>query len=629
MRQRLPALLLCLAALFVGPPAVAHADIATPLPFTNSAPIWLAVDPAGQHVFVSGGTGSSLIVVLDFAGNIVKTITGEGGASEMAVDTATHTLYVALSDAGEISEIDTTTLTEKTRFTTGQFVSPTSLVIGGGKLWFSCMDGANGCVASANLDGSGMASANLQAINGGDPATALAVGGSSHNLLAVGGSYGSPTPVAVYDVSQDPPSLVSSSNGIDLACGGNMQDMALDPSGAHLFLACASPYAVVSLATSDLSPSATYPASGYPDSVAVSADGAYVAAGSRTIANPDIAVYQAGSASPVRSWSLETQLALAAHALAFSPDASELFAVTASSNGADFHVLDQPTVPTTLSLSPSHQTILAGAQTTLTSKVTGASTGTVDLYATPEGGSKTLVSGLPVGPGDLSFAVSPAVTTTYSVVLPAGTDHTAATSPDVTVTVVPRSMPIAASKGTVKYGGETNLTLSGVSSGTVDLYATPHGQAPVLLQKADVSAKQDSITFAVSPRRNTTYLAEREDQTAASNDLTVSVRPLLAFAVHAKRVSPKVVRRRGEKVVLAAVRKPALADQPLEIEIDRRGRHGTWIVVTQGEVPVGRTGLFAGVIPFTARGRYRAMADFAGDDSYVGARSPWRYFDVG
>src|SRR5262252_4257372 len=233
MRQRLPALLLCLAALFVGPVAAAHADASTPLPFTNSAPIWLVVDPGGQHVFVSGGTGTSSIVVLDFAGNIVKTISGEGGASEMVLDTATHTLYAALSDAGAISEIDTTTLTEKTRFSTGQFVSPTSLVIAGGKLWFSCMNGANGCVASANLDGSGMTSANLQAINGGDPATALAVGGIAHNLLAVGGSYGSPTPVAVYDVSHDPPSLISSSNGTGIDCGGNMQDMALDPSGAH------------------------------------------------------------------------------------------------------------------------------------------------------------------------------------------------------------------------------------------------------------------------------------------------------------------------------------------------------------------------------------------------------------
>src|SRR5437763_8083949 len=108
----------CLIACLVGPAATAQADTTTQLPFTNQNGAWIVVDPAGQHVFVSSGPGTSSIVVLNYAGAIVKTITGENGASGMALNPATHTLYVALHDVTAISEINTQTLTETHRFST-------------------------------------------------------------------------------------------------------------------------------------------------------------------------------------------------------------------------------------------------------------------------------------------------------------------------------------------------------------------------------------------------------------------------------------------------------------------------------------------------------------------------------
>src|SRR5213595_3152389 len=131
--RRLTILILCSTVLLVGPAASAQADTTTQLPFANSGGAWLAVDPSGSHVFVSGGPGTSSIVVLNYAGQVVKTITGEGGASQMALNPATHTLYVALHDSTAISEINTQTLTETGRFSTGSFPDPSSLVIAGGK----------------------------------------------------------------------------------------------------------------------------------------------------------------------------------------------------------------------------------------------------------------------------------------------------------------------------------------------------------------------------------------------------------------------------------------------------------------------------------------------------------------
>lgn len=720
MRQRLTILLLGLAALFIGPATAAKADSVTHLPFTTE-PVWLAVDPVGKHVFVSGGAGTSSIAVLDFDGNIVKTITAEGGASQMALDTATHTLYVALHDATAISEINTTTLSETTRFSTAPYPGPTDLVIAGGKLWFTCSNNNGGCVVSAHFDGSGMATP----ISSWPFATTLAGVGS---LLALG--VGGGPAAAVYDVSQDPPALVGSREGGD---GANVNDMTFDPSGANLLFACGIPDHIEAFDTSTMLSSAQYPTGLYPDSVAVSADGNYVAGGVNTGTGEgdDVFVFPVGETTPVRTWTLGVAAShVAAHSLAFSPDGSRLFAVAYSSTGKlDFYVLDQPTVPavetstsltaseqgiytgaqvtltahvtgtstgtvhlygtpdggsktllatgsvgaggtasftvspaltttyqavleagpgyaasisaenpvtvtppspTTVSLSTPQQSVLAGNQATLTAQVSTPSTGTVDLYGTPSGGSKTLVTTVPVGPGGTGmFDVNPTASTTYSAVFEPGRGYTSSTSQDVMVIVVPRSMPIAASRRRVTYGEKVKLTLTGVKSGAIELFATPKGQAQVLLKKASVPAGQHTISFTVPPRRITTYVAERADQSAATKDVTVSVRPHLVFAVAAKRVSPRVVRRRGEKVVLAAGRKPALPGEPLGLEIDLARPHGGWQKFAEGVVPVGRSGIFVAVLSVKKIGRFRARVSYRGDGAYVGVNSRWRLFRVG
>jgi hypothetical protein len=232
--------------------------------------------------------------------------------------------------------------------------------------------------------------------------------------------------------------------------------------------------------------------------------------------------------------------------------------------------------------------------------------------------------------GTVSFTVSPATATTYSAVLEAGPDYPSSTSQDVTVTVVPRSMPFAASQHAVAYGGKAKLTLTGVAtSGKVDLFATPNGQSRVLLNTATVPEGQHTVTFTVAPERTTAYVAEREDRSAASNNVAVSVHPLLVFAVHAKRVSPQMVRRHGEKVVLGAVRSPPLPGEPLKIEIDKARAHGGWKMVARGEIPVGATGVVIGVLTVKLTGKYRAQMSFAGDGDYTSVRSAWRRFRVG
>jgi hypothetical protein len=463
MANRFAIFVVCLLVVLVGSTATAQADTATQLPFANGNGAWLAVDPSGQHVFVSGGSGTSSIVVLNYAGTIVKTITGQGGASQMAVDTATHTLYVALHDQTAISEINTQTLAETKRFSTSPYPDPSSLVIAGGKLWFSCFQNdGEGChgIVSADLDGSNMAQAPAP-IASYFFATALTAGGSGNKYLAVGDSYQEPPDVDVYDVSGATPTVVSHVHDPD---GGSAQvrDMTFDPSGANLLLACGAPYYVESLATSNLLSSGQYPTGPYPISVAVTANGQFVAGGINTNSGPDVFVYPVGNTTPVRTWQVgDDNLSGIDHGLAFSPDASLLFAVVhdSATGHLAFHVLSQPTVAlvaTTTSLTrvtPSSGTVRYGSQASLKVQVTGAASGKVDLYATPSGGTKKLVASGTLASGAASFSVTPTQNTTYSAELEQGSGFASSTSPDVSISVAPIASVAARAAGKTRLHG--------------------------------------------------------------------------------------------------------------------------------------------------------------------------------
>ena len=353
MRRRLTVLVVFLIALLAGAAPPTHADTAgTQLPFSTSNATWLAVDPVSQHVFVSGGHGTSSIVVLDFDGNIVTTIAGEPGASQMAVDPATHTLYVALNDATAMSLIDTQTLTETSRVSTYPYLSPTYLTIAAGKLWFACA-GQSGCLASTNLDGGNLTDSGLGYFPYGP--VSLASGGSNDHLLAMASTDSEPPDISVYDVSSGSPSLVKSQ--LNPSSGGNgsfafVRQMAFDkPDGANFLIASGAPYFVAALSSTTFAPSFEYPTGPYPDAVAVSPDDKYVVTGvdTGTGSGADVYLFPTGETTPVKTWTIGSS-EVPDHSIVFSPDGSELFALADNytSGHIDFYVLDlSPTAPDT------------------------------------------------------------------------------------------------------------------------------------------------------------------------------------------------------------------------------------------------------------------------------------------
>jgi len=456
--NRVAIFLVCVIALLMGPAATAQAETATQLPFPNGNAVSIVVDPGGSHVFVSGGPGNSSVVVLNYSGQIVKTISGEGGAAGMALDAATHTLYVALHDQTAISEINTQTLTETKRFSTGPYAGPSSLVIGGSKLWFSCFEGQTGCLASANLDGTGLGAAS--GISGFSTFPALlAAGGSNNHLLALADRTVSPPNIAVYDVSGASPTLVK-----QIHADGSVSDassMTFTPNGANLLLATGAPYYIQSLATTTLLPSWQYPTGPYPTSVAVTGDGKFVAGGVNPSSANDLFVYPAASTTPVRTWNIGTSNTanpLTAGSLAFSPDASRLFAVTqdAATGHLVFNVLDQPTIPlkpSTTSLTTSTKTVRYGSHTSLKVAMRGPASGKVDLYATTTAQTKQLVATGTVQSGAATFTVTPKVNTTYSAQFEQGSGWASSASGEVRVAVSPIVSVTARPGGTIRLQG--------------------------------------------------------------------------------------------------------------------------------------------------------------------------------
>jgi fibronectin type III domain protein len=321
----------------------------------------MAVDPVGDHVFVSGGPGTSSIAVLGFSGNIVKTITDEPGASQMVVDPSTHTLYVALNDANAIAKIDTQTLTETARLTA--YVGPTGVALAGGRLWFAC-GGGQGCLASMNLDGSDLTDANL----GLRFPVLLASQGVAGDLLATEDPNESATTLSVYDdLSGGAPTLVKSA----ITRYGFTAQIEFDPAGPNLLLAAG---AVNSVAISTFAQNASYrTAEGGGGAEAISDDGNYIAGVGETQvpAEPDVALFNRGDETPAETWAVGSSMP--AHSLAFSPDGTKLFAVAnnAQTQQLEFDVLNAlPT--TTISTHPDASTTSTTAEFTFDSDEAGA-----------------------------------------------------------------------------------------------------------------------------------------------------------------------------------------------------------------------------------------------------------------
>lgn len=317
----------------------AYATGPTPLPLPAFGA--MAVDQAHRKVFVTGGAATNSVVVLDFSGRVVKTLSGQYGATGLVLGEDGKTLYAALAAGDAISAIDTVTLTETRRYPTGAQTCPTHLARTGAFVWFGygCDSTWQGRIG--RLDPAGTRPVVLDKGNVVFQAAPLlaSAGGAAGPLVATQREL-SLADAHVFTVNAG--DLVAGPAGEVL--GSNVIDVALSPDGATLLSAAGSRDRVEAFATADLARRGSYWTGPHPNAVRVSPDGRHVAVGAYTSRSKAIWVFGADVATPLNAFGLGGDV-LANRGLAWSADSRFLFAVVqgAADQRPRFTVINRPT----------------------------------------------------------------------------------------------------------------------------------------------------------------------------------------------------------------------------------------------------------------------------------------------
>ncbi|MFD9889053.1 YncE family protein [Amycolatopsis sp. NPDC059027] len=303
----------------------------------------MVADQANHHVFVSGGKTGNGVVVTDFHGWVRKTIDSQFGASGMTLSADGRTLYVALASGDAISAIDTTTLAETARYPTGAQSCPAHLARTGTVVWFGygCEESWNGGIGKLDTAATPpTVTLDLQGANVHfHHAPLLASRTGDAGPLVAGQAELSQSAVYVYAVTGG--KLDARASGA--VVGSDLTDLALSPDGKTIYTASGSRDAVEAFNSTDLTRAGAYHTGQYPNAVATSPDGRYIAGGVR---NPrdDVYVYETGGAVPLSTLDATSDGVLAPRGLAWSTDNERLFAITRPANGSapTLRVLDSP-----------------------------------------------------------------------------------------------------------------------------------------------------------------------------------------------------------------------------------------------------------------------------------------------
>jgi len=237
----------------------------------------IAADPLHCQVFVSS-PGSDAIVVIDYSGRVVSTITGEFGADAMVVSGLT--LFVTLTTAGAIDAISPNGAGKTTLFTVASgLVSPRDLVMAGGLLWTTTGPCAQRTLQLASVDPATGASHLYapSAVSDLSYCASLVSDPVMTNLIIAWDAGIEPATLTKIDVSTGAPVFVDSKVELRLQ---NLTDLAFTPDGARFITASGWPYEFDEWNLAGLDQDGViYPGSAYPIAVAATAAGHGMMAG--------------------------------------------------------------------------------------------------------------------------------------------------------------------------------------------------------------------------------------------------------------------------------------------------------------------------------------------------------------
>ncbi|MEU4503047.1 Ig-like domain repeat protein [Streptomyces sp. NPDC024089] len=499
----------------------AAADSSKVLPAASVGDI--VADGVHKRVFISDPTGGKVLVT-DYNGAVVGTIASLPGVTGLELSADSGTLYAAVPGADAIVTIDTAGLKESARYATGEGTDPKHPALAGGKLWFGYGAAGEGNIGSLDLSGAEpVVTLDQDKDRTWFSAPTLASAPGAPGTLAAGIETQSPAELAVYDVASGTATRTAHAS-VD---GGNMRDLALSPDGKQIVVASAAPYLHQAYNTADLTRGAAYPSTSYPNAIDIAPNGT-VAAGSSAWYDPDVYVYKPGSTTkPVRTYEFPNTGnssgadTLMDAGLAWAPDTSRLFAVTANSLGVrSLRVL------TDAVKSASTVTVNAPAKSALNKKLTV--TGRVKSDGAFPAGAKATVTrtdiespkgkALPAvtlkSDGSFSFADTPTAggQVTYKVSYAGDAAHSAASGSDkVAVPRTVTSLTVNHNKALYSYGTDVTFTAhlgKTYKNRTVELWVDPFGSdKPNKLVRTGKVDSKGNLSTKVDMTRDTTVTA--------------------------------------------------------------------------------------------------------------------------
>ncbi|MEW2572240.1 Ig-like domain repeat protein [Streptomyces sp. NPDC047070] len=508
------AVVLSSAALAAGTAGPASADAAKVLPVASVGDI--VVDGAHRRVYVSDPTGGK-IVVTDYTGAVRATLTGLSGVSGLALSADSGQVYAAVKNGNRIVSVETGTYTQTASYPVG--AAPVDLEVVDGRIWFAHgtdfgsldVSGAEPVVHLAQRGDVGF-SGGFGMYLASDPAVP--------GVLAVGNGGD----LAVYDVSAD---------GAALRVKGRMdtavRQIDLTPDGGQVLTSWGDPeygYGIGAYAATDLTEQTGYPIDAYPNAVRVAPDGS-VAGGSSSWYDPDVHIHRPGDQVPVREYDFPNTGdssgadTLVDGALAWAPDASQVFAVSVNTYGTyTLRALSDPTkeLPTLKVSAPTKSD--RAKKLTVTGKLTSKSAlpaGTslsVTRTDVESPGGKALAAVRTKADGSFSFADTPPAggKVTYKVSYAGDATHGAATGSDaVEVSRKATTLTLNNNGKVYAYGKDVSFTAhlgTTYKNRTVAIYADPFGsdKPKKLLKTAKVNSR-GNLSATVDMTRDTTVSA--------------------------------------------------------------------------------------------------------------------------
>jgi DNA-binding beta-propeller fold protein YncE len=237
-----------------------------------------------------------------------------------------------------VSAIDTTTLTENARYHTGAEICPMRLAVTD-RVWFgySCQADWKAGIGSIDV---ASASPTVTLNQHGNvtyySAPLLATAPKSNLLLA--GVTGL-SPASLYSYSQDASGALTlgaqSAWGI---IGSDLEDLALTPDGAKVYVATKSPYYIKVYSGKELTPSGLLQPMPYPVAAAVTSKGDRLAAAGVGYNEPDVFLFKTADGTLLAP-PTETSSWLQPRGLAWSPNGKRLFGVVGGGSGQDPRLL--------------------------------------------------------------------------------------------------------------------------------------------------------------------------------------------------------------------------------------------------------------------------------------------------